>query len=66
LGQLHQIPSYSLYSTLIYATNASDVDTVVIEGQVVMEGRKLLTLNEEAIKQEARHFQELIQESLEK
>ena len=66
LDNLHQIPSYSLYSTLIYATHASDVETVVVNGQVVMENRKLLTLDEAAIKEETHRFQNLIQKSLEK
>ena len=60
----HQTPRYSLYSHLVYATKASDVRTVVIEGRVVMRDRRLLTLNEPLIKQRARAIRERITRSL--
>jgi 5-methylthioadenosine/S-adenosylhomocysteine deaminase len=61
---LNQIPLYNIYSDLVYATKASDVQTVVINGRVVMRNRRLLTLNETAIKKEARAFREKIIKSL--
>src|ERR1700754_2781403 len=61
---LNQIPLYNLYSDLVYATKASDVMTVVINGQVVMRDRKLLTLNEVSVKNDARAFRERIIKSL--
>jgi 5-methylthioadenosine/S-adenosylhomocysteine deaminase len=53
---LNQIPLYNVYSDLVYATKATDVETVVINGRIVMRNRRLLTLNETAIKNEARTF----------
>jgi 5-methylthioadenosine/S-adenosylhomocysteine deaminase len=61
---LNQIPLYNVYSDLVYATKASDVQTVVINGRVVMRNRRLLTLNEIAIKKEARVFREKVIKSL--
>lgn len=61
---LNQIPSYNLYSDLVYATKASDVQTVIINGRVVMRDRKLLTLDEVAIKASARVFRQRIANSL--
>jgi 5-methylthioadenosine/S-adenosylhomocysteine deaminase len=61
---LNQIPVYNIYSDLVYATKASDVETVIINGRVVMRDRRLLTLNEAAIKEEARQFREKIIKSL--
>ncbi|HEV7745302.1 MAG TPA: amidohydrolase [Pyrinomonadaceae bacterium] len=61
---LNQIPLYNVYSDLVYATKASDVETVIINGRVVMRDRRLLTLNEAAIKAEARIFREKIIKSL--
>ncbi|HEX7957623.1 MAG TPA: amidohydrolase, partial [Pyrinomonadaceae bacterium] len=58
LDSLHQTPRYSVYSHLVYATKAGDVRTVVIEGRVVMRDRRLLTLDETAIKQKARAIRE--------
>lgn len=62
---LHQIPLYNLYSDLVYATKAADVMTVVINGKIVMRDRKLLTLDETAIKESARMFREKVMKSLE-
>jgi 5-methylthioadenosine/S-adenosylhomocysteine deaminase len=61
---LHQMPLYNLYSDLVYATKASDVQTVIINGRVVMRDQRLLTLNEPAIKKRARFFRERIIQSL--
>jgi 5-methylthioadenosine/S-adenosylhomocysteine deaminase len=61
---LNQIPLYNLYSDLVYATKASDVETVIINGRVVMRNRRLLTLNEAVVKNEARAFRDRIIKSL--
>ena len=64
LDALNQTPSYNIYSDLVYATKAGDVRTVIIEGRVIMRERRLLTLNEEAIKTEARRYRERIIQSV--
>jgi 5-methylthioadenosine/S-adenosylhomocysteine deaminase len=46
LNKPHLTPMYNEYSHLIYAANGSDVDTVLINGKVVMKNRKLLTIDE--------------------
>lgn len=61
---LNQMPSYNVYSSLVYATKADDVQTVVIEGRIVMRDRRLLTLNEKEIKTQARAFRDRIVKSL--
>jgi 5-methylthioadenosine/S-adenosylhomocysteine deaminase len=61
---LNQIPLYNVYSDLVYATKASDVETVIINGRIVMRERRLLTLNETAVKNGARIFRERIAKSL--
>jgi 5-methylthioadenosine/S-adenosylhomocysteine deaminase len=61
---LNQIPLYNLYSDLVYATKASDVQTVVINGRIVMRDRRLLTLNEAEIRQNASVFRDRIIKSL--
>jgi len=60
LDALNQTPFYNIYSDLIYATKAGDVRTVIVEGRVVMRDRRLLTLNEETIKADARRYRERI------
>jgi 5-methylthioadenosine/S-adenosylhomocysteine deaminase len=41
----HLTPLYSPYSHLVYAARGNDVSHSIINGQLVMEDRKLLTLN---------------------
>jgi 5-methylthioadenosine/S-adenosylhomocysteine deaminase len=64
LDDLNQTPYYNIYSDLVYAAKASDVRTVIIEGRVVMRDRRLLTLNEETIKADARRYRERIIQSV--
>jgi 5-methylthioadenosine/S-adenosylhomocysteine deaminase len=64
LDGLHQTPLYNIYSHLVYATKATDVRTVVIEGRVVMRDRRLLTLNEALIRQQAREMRARVARSL--
>jgi 5-methylthioadenosine/S-adenosylhomocysteine deaminase len=46
MNRLHMTPAAEVVSTLVYAAEATDVDTVVIDGRLVMRDRKLLTLDE--------------------
>ncbi|HUF02564.1 MAG TPA: amidohydrolase [Aridibacter sp.] len=64
LDGLHQTPLYKIYSHLVYATKSSDVETVVIHGRVVMLDRRLLTLDEAAVKRDANALAKKIIESL--
>lgn len=61
---LNQMPLYNIYSHLVYATKASDVNTVIINGRLVLRNQRLLTLDEAAIKASARVFRERIIKSL--
>ncbi len=42
-------PKNNLLAGLCYSANGSEVDTVIINGQITMEGRKLLTIDEELV-----------------
>ncbi len=61
---LHQTPYFNVYSSLVYATKASDVRDVVINGKVIMRNRRLLTLNESIIKKSANAYRTKIITSL--
>lgn len=43
--QPHLVPLYNPYSHLVYAATGADVRTVLIAGRLVMEDRRLLTLD---------------------
>ena len=49
LHRLHTTPQPDLVSTIVYAAEASDVETVIIDGQIVMRDKKLTTLDEQAV-----------------
>jgi cytosine/adenosine deaminase-related metal-dependent hydrolase len=50
----HFIPAPDPVSAIVYCATGADVDTVVIDGQVVMRGREVLTLDEQRILRVAR------------
>jgi 5-methylthioadenosine/S-adenosylhomocysteine deaminase len=64
MDDLNQVPVYNVYSQLVYATKAADVRMVIVEGRVLMRDRKLLTLDEDGIKRDARQWRERIARSL--
>jgi 5-methylthioadenosine/S-adenosylhomocysteine deaminase len=49
MNQPHLTPLYNPVSHLVYAAGGNDVIHSIINGQVVMQDRKITTLNEEAI-----------------
>ncbi|MDX2044392.1 MAG: amidohydrolase [Acidobacteriota bacterium] len=64
LNALHLTPIYNPLSHLVYATKASDVSDTIVNGRVLMRNRRLLTLNEDAIKVTARKYQQQVSRSL--
>ncbi len=63
LNKPHLTPLYNEYSHLVYAANGADVDMVIINGQVVMENRQLLSIDETEIMQQVRKIAVNIKES---
>jgi len=60
----HATPMYNVYSELVYALRSSDVRTVVIAGKIVVEDRRILTLDEKAILGKAQEYKKKIETSL--
>ena len=54
MSTARQTPMYDPISHLVYVTRGDDVRTTIVNGKVLMRERKMLTLNEPAILQEAR------------
>lgn len=61
---LNQTPFYNIYSQLVYATKGNDISTVIINGNIVMLNKTLLTLNEKSIKRDANALSNKIIKSL--
>lgn len=49
LSGAHHQPLHSTTASLIYNTRASDVQTVIVDGQIIMEDRKLYTINKDEV-----------------
>jgi 5-methylthioadenosine/S-adenosylhomocysteine deaminase len=60
----HAVPLYGIYSQIVYALKASDVETVVVGGRIIMRDRRLLTLNEAQILADARRLAAKVKASL--
>jgi 5-methylthioadenosine/S-adenosylhomocysteine deaminase len=56
LNRPHLQPVYNLTSHLVYSATGADVRDVIIDGKVVMENRKILTLDEEEVLDKAREW----------
>jgi len=64
LDEPNAVPMYDVYAQLAYASKASDVQTVIIGGRVVMRDRKVLTVKEEEVMAKAREYKKSIAASL--
>src|ERR1700731_2901865 len=64
LDEPNAVPMYDVYAQIAYALKASDVQTVMIGGRVVMGDHKLLTVDEQAAIAKAREYKKSIAASL--
>jgi 5-methylthioadenosine/S-adenosylhomocysteine deaminase len=55
-----QTPLYDPISHLVYTTRGDDVDTTIVNGRILMRGRKVLTLDAEAVLNDARLLSEKV------
>lgn len=55
LNSVHTTPQPDIISTIVYAAETSNVETVIIDGQVVMRKRDLLVMNENQVIDEAKY-----------
>jgi 5-methylthioadenosine/S-adenosylhomocysteine deaminase len=58
LNSPHLTPLPSVISNIIYSAIGSDVDTMIVDGKVLMQGRRVLTLDEERVMEKARRAAE--------
>ena len=56
MRRARQTPRYDALSHLVYATHGDDVETTIVNGQVLMHERKMLTLDEAAVLREGEAF----------
>lgn len=46
-------PLSNIVQNIIYSSTGNEVETVIIDGKIIMEGRKVLTIDEKSVLQEA-------------
>jgi 5-methylthioadenosine/S-adenosylhomocysteine deaminase len=59
-----QTPLYDPLSHLVYVTRGDDVQTMVVDGRVVMRDRQVLTLNERAVLDEATEWARKVRQAV--
>ncbi|ODS37066.1 N-ethylammeline chlorohydrolase [Candidatus Altiarchaeales archaeon WOR_SM1_SCG] len=56
LKKPHLTPMYNFNSHVVYSAKGSDVDTVIVGGEILMENREVKTLDEEEILEKAKEI----------
>lgn len=56
----NMVPMYSPYSALVYSANASNVDTVIVNGKVIVRDKVLLTYDEAKSRETMIEFSEKV------
>ena len=54
LNTPHTMPVHRVPSALVYNATGGDVDTVIVDGQILMQNKRILCVDEEALLAEAR------------
>lgn len=54
IKEAHMIPRYDLIANLVYSSQAADVQTVIINGQIIMENRVIQTFDEQEVLTQAK------------
>lgn len=64
LSGIHNQPLHSILASLVYNIRASDVQTVIVDGQVIMKDRQLLTINKAEVIENVRAGMERLAQRL--
>jgi len=49
ISKPHLKPMHDIYANIVYSTHGSDVDTVIVDGKILMEKQQVKTLDENAV-----------------
>ncbi len=59
----HMIPMYNPYSQLVYSANGGDVSATIIDGNLVMKDRKILTMDIRKIMNDVKEISKIIKKA---
>jgi 5-methylthioadenosine/S-adenosylhomocysteine deaminase len=51
-NRAHCLPFHNIASNLVFAMNGSEVDTLIVNGQILMQSKRIIAFDEERIKQQ--------------
>jgi 5-methylthioadenosine/S-adenosylhomocysteine deaminase len=51
---VHHVPTFDVISHLVYVSDEQDVATVIVDGKVLMQDRRILTIDTAKVTNEAR------------
>jgi len=60
----HMVPIYNPYSALVYSAYPTDVRHSIVDGKVLMEDKKILTVDEAAILKEALEYTKIVRDTV--
>ncbi|MEO1201132.1 MAG: amidohydrolase family protein [Pseudomonadota bacterium] len=62
---VHHVPTYDVISHLVYVTDEQDVASVIVDGEILMRNREMLTIDTERVRAEATALAASIRDALE-
>ncbi|MGF1731170.1 amidohydrolase [Photobacterium kasasachensis] len=60
----NMVPVYNPYSALVYSAYATNVKHTIVDGKLLMENRNMLTVDEDAIREEALKFADKVRKTV--
>lgn len=60
----NMVPVYNPYSALVYSAYATNVRHTIVDGKVLMQDKKMLTVDEDKIREEALAFSDIVRKTV--
>ncbi len=60
INEIQALPMYDIYSHLVYCLKGNNVHNVVVQGKIIVENKKILTLDETELKEKALYYSKKI------
>jgi len=64
MNKAHLVPLYNIYSQIVYSMSAQDIETVIVNGKIVMENKQIKSVNEADLFAEIKEIARRVQQSL--
>ena len=61
---VNMVPMYNPYSALVYSAYPTNVRHAIVDGKLLMEDKKILTVDEDKIREEALKFTDIIRKTI--